>query len=90
MIWIDDMKAAIRYIESHLEEEIDYQEAAGLMGYSVYHFQRLFMLIAGVSLAEYIRNRRLTKAAVNLQDGEQKVIDVAGLRLKLFRHFLLI
>lgn len=77
MIWIDDMKAAIRYIESHLEEAVDYEKAADLMGYSVYHFQRLFMLIAGVSLAEYIRNRRLTKAAVDLQDGEQKVIDVA-------------
>lgn len=76
MNWIDGMKAAISYIEDNLDDEIEYEKAASLMGYSVYHFQRLFMLIAGVSLSEYIRNRRLTKAAVDLQN-DQKVIDVA-------------
>ena len=62
--WFDGFNRVVAYMEDHLEEEIDYEEIANILGYSVYHFQRLFMMVAGTSAAEYIRCRRLSKAAV--------------------------
>lgn len=77
MNWLDSFNQVIEYIEKNLEGEIDYEKIAAVFGYSVYHVQRLFSMIAGVPLSEYIRNRRLSKAAAELQGGEDKVIDVA-------------
>ncbi len=70
------MNDALEYIENNLCEEISLETAARLACSSVYHFQRMFPYIVGVPLAEYIRRRRLTKAAFDLQAGE-KVLDVA-------------
>ncbi len=77
MEWLDNMNAAIEYIESHLAEEISYDRAAQIACCSTYHFQRMFSYITGVPLSEYIRRRRLTLAAFELQDGICKVIDAA-------------
>lgn len=77
MNWLDGFNKVIKYIENHLEDEIDNEEIADILGYSLYHVQRLFTMVAGIPLAEYIRNRRLSKAAAELQNGESKVIDVA-------------
>lgn len=77
MNWLDGFNQVISYIEENLEGEIDYEQIAAMFGYSVYHVQRLFSMIAGVPLSEYIRNRRLSKAAAELQGGKDKVIDVA-------------
>lgn len=77
MNWMDGFNKIVNYIEDNLENEIDYSQLANILGYSVYHFQRLFMMIAGVPIAEYIRSRRLAKAAVELQTTDNKVIDVA-------------
>lgn len=77
MNWLDSFNRVIDHIENNIECEIDYEEIAAIFGYSVYHVQRLFTTIAGVPLSEYIRNRRLSKAAVELQGGEDKVIDIA-------------
>lgn len=76
MEWLERLNDALDYIESNLDGEIDYAIAAKLACCSVYHFQRMFSYIAGRPLAEYIRNRKLTKAAIDLQNGD-KVIDVA-------------
>ena len=76
MDWLNRMNDALAYIEDNLENEISALKAAQLAYLSEYHFQRMFSYIAGVPLAEYIRRRRLTKAALNLQNGS-KVIDVA-------------
>lgn len=78
MEWVDRLNAAIAYIEDHLTEEIDCGELAKIACCSVYHYQRMFAYMAGVTLSEYIRRRRMSRAAVDLQSGE-KVIDV-GLR----------
>lgn len=77
MDWLDNMNAAMNYIETHLAEEISYEHAAQLACCSTYHFQRMFSYITGVPLSEYIRRRRLTLAAFELQSGSSKVIDVA-------------
>lgn len=71
------MNGALRYIEEHLAEEMDLREAARRAVCSEYHFQRMFSFLAGISLSEYIRRRRLTLAAFELENGNVRVIDVA-------------
>ncbi|MBP3963437.1 AraC family transcriptional regulator [Paenibacillus lignilyticus] len=73
-----DMNGAIAYIEDNLTEEIDFKEVAKLAMCSEFHFKRMFSFLAGVSLSEYIRRRRLTLAAFELQSSnETKIIDIA-------------
>ena len=71
------MNAALDYIEKNLTAEIDFLTVAQQAGCSSYNFQRMFSFVTDVSLAEYIRRRRLTQAAVELQNSGAKVIDVA-------------
>lgn len=66
----------MNYIETHLTEEISGKEISKIAGVSDYHFKRMFSYIAGMSLSEYIRNRRLSVANVELINGA-KVTDIA-------------
>ncbi|MDF2841340.1 MAG: transcription activator, effector binding [Clostridia bacterium] len=74
---IKKMNEALNYIEENLVSEIDFKEVAQIAFCSEYHFQRMFSFLAGVSLSEYIRRRRLTIAAFELVNGKEKVIDIA-------------
>lgn len=76
MEWIDRLNEAISYMEKHLTEEIDYGQLGRIACCSAYHFQRMFTYMAGVPLSEYLRRRKMSLAAVDLQSGE-KVVDVA-------------
>ena len=78
MEWIERLNQAIGYIEEHLKDDIDYEQLGKITCCSAYHFQRMFTYMAGISLAEYIRRRKMSLAAVDLQVGDKKVIDVAG------------
>ncbi len=78
MDWIKRLNAAINYIEEHLTEEPDYDRLGKIACCSAYHFQRMFGYMAGVPLSEYIRRRRMSRAAVDLQNGDQRIIDVAA------------
>jgi AraC family transcriptional regulator len=77
MDWLERMNQAMNYIEEHLDQEINYEEAARLAMCSSYHFQRMFAFITDVPLSEYIRRRRLTIAAFELQNSDNKIIDLA-------------
>lgn len=61
MEWIERLNKAIKYIEEHITEEIDYDQTAAVACCSTYHFQRMFAYMANVSLSEYIRRRRMTR-----------------------------
>ncbi|MED3380876.1 AraC family transcriptional regulator [Bacillus tropicus] len=74
---LKNMNAAMRYIENNLTNEINFKEVAKLAYCSEYHFKRMFSFLAGISLSEYIRCRRLTLAAFELKNSDAKVIDVA-------------
>ena len=76
MDWLEHLNAAVAYIEENLTETVDYNRAAQLACCSSYHFQRMFSYMAGVPLGEYIRRRRMSLAAVDLQSGA-KVLDTA-------------
>ncbi len=77
MDWLVKMNSAIDYIEANLEGEIDFNIVAMKACCSSYNFQRMFSFITDTTLAEYIRRRRLTQAALELQNSNVKVIDVA-------------
>ncbi|TFJ90648.1 AraC family transcriptional regulator [Lentibacillus salicampi] len=71
------MNDALRYVEENLINDIDTREVAKRALCSEYHFKRMFSFLAGVTLSEYIRRRRLTLAAFELNNSDLKVIDVA-------------
>jgi len=77
MEWIERLNQTINYMEEHLTGEIAYEELARLACCSTYHYQRMFGYMAGVSLSEYIRRRRMSLAAVDLLGGEEKIVDLA-------------
>lgn len=77
MDWIERLNEVIQYIETHLSEDINYERLAQIACCSTYHFQRMFGYMAGVPLSEYIRRRRMSMAAVDLQRGDRKIIEVA-------------
>lgn len=66
-----------KYIDNNLEKNIDYEVLAKIIGVNSYTMQRIFSLIAGISLSEYIRKRRLSMAGFDLYDKHSKIIDIA-------------
>lgn len=77
MEWITGIQNAINYIEDHITEELDYEKIAAESFSSSFHFQRVFSILCGYTLGEYIRNRRLTLAGTELANTREKVINVA-------------
>lgn len=77
MDWLERMNSAMDYIESNMTDHISIDDIAKIACCSTYHFQRMFPFITGISLSEYIRRRRLTLAAFELQTTAAKVIDIS-------------
>ena len=77
MDWITGIQRAIDYVEAHLSDELDYDAIAREAFSSPFHFQRVFSILCGYTLGEYIRYRRLSVAGSRLASGSDRVIDVA-------------
>ncbi|MEI5919447.1 AraC family transcriptional regulator [Bacillus cereus] len=78
MGWLERMNRAMNYIEQNLSNKIDAKEVAKLACCSEYHFPRMFSSITGFTLSEYIRRRRLSQAACELQNDKTiRIIDLA-------------
>lgn len=77
MDWIAGIQNAIDYIEDHITQELNYDEIAKQSASSTFHFQRVFHILCGYTLGEYIRCRRLSLAGAELSGGDAKIIDVA-------------
>lgn len=73
----ENIGAAIDYIEQNLDGELDIREIAARSYLSAFYFQRVFGALCGMTVGEYIRSRRLTRAAEELRATDAKVIDVA-------------
>ncbi len=67
----------IKYIEENLTENIEYKKLAQIVGVSEYALQRIFIFLTNISLSEYIRKRRLSKAFEELKTTDVKIIDLA-------------
>lgn len=74
---LERLNQSVGYIEDNICQEIDVKELARIACLSKYHFQRMFHLVTGVTIAEYIRKRRLTLAAQELATKDIKVVDIA-------------
>lgn len=68
---------AINFIENNLQKDISIKDIAFHSCYSIGHFQRLFRQQVGLTVKEYIRKRRLIKAALELCISDKRVIDIA-------------
>ena len=77
MTWFERMNSAAEYIESNLRGIIDFDVISKIMCQPAVSFQRTFSIVTGFSVFEYIRRRRMTLAAFELQNSSEKVIDIA-------------
>lgn len=77
MEWVKTINNAIEYMENHLTDDITLGDIAESVYISAFHFQRAFSMMAGMSPAEYLRNRRLSQAGAELANGNERVIDIA-------------
>ena len=77
MEWLTSIRTAIDYMEEHLIDNISAQDVADQVHLSPFFLQRGFSLMTGYGIGEYIRNRRLYQAAVDLKETDDKVIDIA-------------
>ncbi|WP_040328571.1 AraC family transcriptional regulator [Clostridium ihumii] len=77
MDWLKRMNCSLDYVENNLLNEIDMNVVAQMACCSSYNFQKMFSFITGISLVEYIRRRRLTLAAFEIQNSDVKIIDIA-------------
>jgi len=66
---IGDLNHLVEYIETHLSEQIDVAALASSIGTTEYHLRRMFSSLAGMSLTEYVRRRRMTLAAADVVAG---------------------
>jgi len=77
MVIIKSFNDTIRYIENVLDDEIDEAEITRLSTYSYAMFSRLFSILTNMTLSEYMRLRKLSKAAIEIRSSDIKIIDVA-------------
>lgn len=77
MNWMESVNHVLKYIEAHLMEEMTADELARVALSSKYHFFRQFHIITGISLKDYIRQRRLSLAGRDVVQSDDKIIDIA-------------
>ncbi|MBE6902172.1 MAG: AraC family transcriptional regulator [Ruminococcaceae bacterium] len=75
--WAEGITNAVQYIEDNLTEELDIADIAARAYVSPFHFQRIFSVLCGFTVGEYIRCRRLTLAGEELTMSCARVIDIA-------------
>ena len=76
MYHINIIQQSLDYIEDNLKTEVSILELAEMAGYSLYHFERIFKKLVGISISQYIKRRRLLHAAFEIANG-RKIIDAA-------------
>ena len=74
---LKQLNLALWYIEEHLAEDIDYEKVSGIACCTEYHFRRMFSFLSGFSLGEYVRMRRLDRAAAELRINGATITDIA-------------
>lgn len=72
-----ELNRAMEYIEAHIDDDEALASVEHMTGYPPLHFNRVFGYIAGMPLTEYIRRRKLSLAAMDLQKGDERIIDIA-------------
>ncbi len=71
------IQCTIKYIDDHLDEDLSIEHLAERVNYSPYYFQRVFSTVAQTPIKTYIRERRLTRAAFDLLNTEDHILEIA-------------
>lgn len=77
MDWISGIQKAIDYVEEHITEKLDFCEVAKQACSSTFHFQRVFGILCGFTLGDYIRMRKLSLAGSELASTDGRILDIA-------------
>ncbi len=77
MDWIRSFQRSIDFIEDNITEPLEICDIAKRANISPFYYQKIFTMICGFTVGEYIRNRRLTLAGSELARSDVKVIDAA-------------
>ena len=75
--YIDKMQDAIDFMEAKLKEDIRLNDVAFEVGFSSFHFHRIFLANVGETVTEYMRKRRLSEAARELMETNRRILDIA-------------
>ena len=78
MYWINEMQNAISFIEARLPDDLSIEEIASSANSSTANFQRIFSIVTGMTVGDYIRSRRLSLAGYELANTGAKAMDVAA------------
>lgn len=78
MNWSESISRAIEYIEEHLTDELSIEDISNHVYVSPFYFQKGFSMLCGYGIGEYIRNRKLSLAAYELLNTDNKIIDIAS------------
>lgn len=77
MDYIEQIQRAIDFIEEHLSDDVNPSDVCTAIGFSEYHFHRVFQGMLGESVAAYMRKRRLSEAAKQLRNSSNAILDIA-------------
>lgn len=77
MEWMEAIGKAVQYIEENITDELTVEKIAAHVHLSPFYFQRGFSLLCGLTISEYVRNRRLALAGNDIATGAEKVIEIA-------------
>lgn len=77
MDWVTGIHQALRYIEQHLREELTIRQIAQQATLSPFYFQKGFAMLCGMTVGDYIRQRRLSAAGLEVLTTDRKIIDIA-------------
>lgn len=73
-----NLNKMVEYIEENLTNEININELAKIVGISVNSLQRIFTFMTGITITEYIKKRRLSKAFEEIKNTDIKIVDVSS------------
>lgn len=77
MDYVERIQAAIDFIEERLWQDVNSSDVCCAIGFSEYHFHRVFQGMLGESVAAYMRKRRLSEAAKQLRSSSTAILDIA-------------
>ena len=75
--WNEAIQKMIDWIEENLTDKPTLQQMSEYIGYSPYYCSVRFHEICGVTIKNYVAGRRLARAAIELRDTDERIIDIA-------------
>jgi len=73
----EKIQDSIDFLEENLEEDIRLEDLARVACFSIFHYHRLFKEVVGQPAIDYLRKRRLAKAADELIETDEKIASIA-------------